>query len=626
MNQLRAAAGIALLGGLVGGLVEIWALGDVPLPGGVDGVATVAAVALLQSGVGLAAGLGAWLVCRMLRPGATPFGQRIAWVAAGVTALGLPAFLGGLRFAHKKFLPQVGVLGVEGLALSAALALGALLVGGLLTLLLARTTRGGERPLAWLGALGFLGALGIVLGHGAVRGAPASDPRNVLVISLDSLRADVFDEYVEHHAGDELRRFVAGSRRYRDAQTTFTHSLPSHASMLTGLYPPEHGALVLEFGTGSAMRPETVSVAERLGEEGWETAAVVTNAWLGPPYGLEAGFGTFINYGRAVRLGHFDAGLAMRLSATGAALRWVSVNLLSSEGDLHPNSGLLLSWLRGRDPSRPFFAFLHYIEMHPPNDPPASLRERFCKGPLASMGGTELKARVEAGEFGSREMEAVRAQVRCLYLADLVRIDHFLEPVLTALRQDGRLEDTLVILLSDHGENLYEKADSYGKTHVYRASSHVPFLVHAPGQPGAELGELVSLVDVPATIYGFTGVAPPPGIRGRDLLEADRRAADDWVFVQGRDPAHQGVARGVQFGDGNKWIRDGAGRDQWFDVERDPGETYDRLLGRAEDADRLRSRFGEITTGLDEGEVEGLSVDSLDPTVVERLRSLGYIE
>lgn len=628
--QLGTAAGIALLGGLVGAAAEVFGLSRVPLPPGGAGLATVAAVALAQALACLPVGLVAWSLCRAVRPGEAPVRRRLAWVAALVASLGLPALLISLRWLHKTLLPTTGVLTPAGLALTGAAGVGALTLGVLLVLVGVHVLRGGERALAAAGWLGTAAALAVVVGFswGGASGGPAAT-RNVLIVSIDSLRGDVFDEYLELHAREPLRTFVSESRRYRDAQTTFTHSLPSHASLLTGLYPPEHGALVLRSGVGSPIRPETASLAEQLSGAGFDTAAVVTNVWLGPPFGLEAGFATFINYGAALRLGHFDPELAMRLSSVGAALRWVGVNLVPSGADLHPNSRLFLRWLRAHDPAQPFFGFLHFIEMHPPNDPPAELRARFCgHGPLAEVGGTALKARVEAGEFTPRQMDAVRAQVRCLYMADLARMERFLEPVLVALREDGWLDRTLVVLLSDHGESLYEKADSYGKTHVYNASSHVPFVVHVPGEAGSERDDLVSLIDVPATVYGFTGVVPPPGIRGRDLLHDPPRGAEDWVFVLGRDVPNRAFARGVQFGDGNKWIRDGAGREQWYDVARDPTESYDRLRVGAPRAGDVRARFGEAVSGLEGGEdaAEGLPVDALDPNVVDRLRSLGYVE
>jgi arylsulfatase A-like enzyme len=265
--------------------------------------------------------------------------------------------------------------------------------------------------------------------------------------------------------------------------------------------------------------------------------------------------------------------------------------------------------------------------MHPPNDPPAEYRQSFCRGPLGAIGGRELQRRIETGEFALDRMPAARSQLRCLHLATLAQVDRYVSPVLAALMEEPRRSDTLVILLADHGEDLYEKTNTYTKRHVYEPSARIPLLVRAPGAVGgADRNDLVSLVDVPQTVYGYTRLPAPDGIRGFDLLGARKREDDPeaWSFVQGWDPEHDGFAEAVLFADGRKWIRDARGNDELYDLNTDPSEHTD-LSSYPELADRYRELVERALASLVRVESRPVPVDALSRRAIEQLEALGYL-
>nr|MDJ0869078.1 sulfatase-like hydrolase/transferase [Myxococcota bacterium] len=307
--QLVLAAGIALLGGLASGAIEAIVLRQVAIPSAAVAAAYAAAAALLQAVVCVPAGLVAWGACLALaRRGGEEERRRRALAATLVTSVLVPIGLLSLRSVHMALLPHTPVLSPQGLAatLFVGLAFLALAVG--LTILLGRMLRGGYRQLAVGGYAGAAVSIAMIAfgssGHGS---APATArAANVLLISIDSLRADVFYEYVEKYASRPLEDFVSGGRLYRNGHTSFSHSLPSHTSMMTGLYPPEHGAQFFYHGLGSPLKEDVETLAERFSAAGFETAGFLNNAWLGPPYGNQAGFGTFVNYGEALQLEPFD--------------------------------------------------------------------------------------------------------------------------------------------------------------------------------------------------------------------------------------------------------------------------------------------------------------------------------
>ena len=631
--QLLIAVGVALAWGLVGGVIDAAFLGGVEFASTSVAISYSAASALFSAAACLPVAVGLWSLVQLTHRGRDEASRRfVALVLAQVAAILLPVSLIVLIHAQKRLLPVTPVFSAPGLALTAGIALGAVAIGAALATLGTRFLRSSFRRLAWAGYGGTAVALGVVAlgasGHAAGTQRESRRP-NVLLISIDSLRKDVFYEYVERHASPVLRRFVMEGRRYRNAHTTYSHSLAAHASMFTGRYPPEHGAFVHktpDVAVGSPIAEGVRTMADRYREEGYETVAILSNAWVGPPFGLESGFETYINYGISHRIGHFDPLLAAAVSVVGPYLRYADRRLVDT---IHPNSRLFLRWLETRDRSRPFFAFLHYIEMHTPNVSPKRYMERFCSGRYAEVDGQQISARMEAGEFSEGDMLEVLAHVRNLHFADLAQMDDFIAPVLEELLEGGWLGDTLVILVADHGENLYEKANSYGKSHVYHTSSEIPFVLRVPGEHvGSSSDALVSLVDIAATAYAFTGVSPRDPVRGVNLLSETRRpgSPDDWIYVQGWDATNDGYARAILFADGRKWIRDGAGHEELYDLRSDPGELHDVASTEEARAELYRARFDQILAGMKNADSQPLGVKELPPEVVERLKAMGYLQ
>jgi len=629
--QLLTAVGLALAWGLLGGVIEATLLSGIEFASTSVAVSHVAAASLFSATACLPVALGIWSLYQPTHRAQDEARRRsVALVLVQLTAILLPLALIVLIHAQKRLLPVTPVFSAPGLALTAAIALGAVAIGAGLATLAGRVLRCSFRRLAWVGYGGTaLASLVVALGVSGNATVPArqSPPRNVLLISIDSLRKDVFYEYMEKHASPVLRRFVGDGRRYQNGHTTYSHSLAAHASMFTGRYPPEHGAIAHQIDgvdVGSAVAGNIRTMADIYHQEGYETIAVLSNAWVGPPFGLDSGFETYINYGIARRIGYFDPLLAATVSVIGPYVRYAERRLV---GTVHPNSRLFLRWLETRNPSRPFFAFLHYIEMHTPNVAPKRYMERFCSGRYAEYDGRQISARMKAGEFSERDMPDVLAHVRNLHFADLAQMDDFLAPVLGEILNGGWLDDTLVVLVSDHGENLYEKANSYEKGHVYHTSSEIPFVLRVPGETqGSDSDALVSLVDVAPTSYAFTGVTVRDRLSGVDLLSKTRgtNASDDWIYVQGWDLANDGYARAILFADGRKWIRDGGGHEEFYDLKGDPRELRD--LSSSALAALYRTRFDQILGSMEETHTPPLGVKELPPEVVERLKAMGYLK
>ena len=154
-------------------------------------------------------------------------------------------------------------------------------------------------------------------------------------------------------------------------------------------------------------------------------------------------------------------------------------------------------------------------------------------------------------------------------------------------------------------------------------------MLRVPGERvGSASDALVSLVDIAATAYAFTGVNSRDPVRGVNLLSETRRpgSSDDWIYVQGWDAANDGYAREILFADGRKWIRDGAGREELYDLRSDPGELHDVASSEGARAELYRGRFDRILAGMENADSQPLGVKELPPEVVERLKAMGYLQ
>jgi arylsulfatase A-like enzyme/Flp pilus assembly protein TadD len=311
-----------------------------------------------------------------------------------------------------------------------------------------------------LGALLFVAAAALPSDAGA-------EPPSVLLVSIDTLRADHVGAYGAAGARTPtLDRLAAEGVRFENAIATSPLTLPSHASLLTGLRPPRHG---VRHNGLFHLGEEATTLAERFRDAGRATGAVVGAYVLAARFGLAQGFGTYddrMSAERAVAGGYLERRAA---AVTDRALEW----LAATPG--------------------PFFLWVHYYDPHADYAPP---------GPYA----TEFRERPYDGE--------------------IAYVDRELGRLLAGLEQAGRLPRTLVALTADHGESLGEHGEATHGYGLYDATLRVPLLVRGPGVPaGRVVGGVVSGVDVAPTLLALAGAAPLTDADGRDLAPLWREGA-----------------------------------------------------------------------------------------------------
>lgn len=410
----------------------------------------------------------------------------------------------------------------------------------------------------------------------AACGKPAAVSRpNLLLITLDTTRRDRLGAYGSG-AGltPSLDRLAREGLVAENAVAPVPLTLPSHATILTGLEPPRHGVR----GNDDYVLPATeTTLAEHLRSLGYGTYAVVASSVLASSQGLSQGFDRYDEPpppGDAkTNEGGYAAHNRQRAAAevTDAALAFVR------------DAG-----------TRPFFLWAHYYDAHAPYRPPEPWSARYAAAP---------------------------------YDGEIAYMDSEIGRLLDALREGGALDRTLVVVVADHGEGLGEHGESTHGLFVYDTTIHVPEIVRLPGSvpAGSRYTGIVGHADLAPTILDLLGLAPLPGAAGIDLADA---------FRGGKPPEHPPAYAESLYGEHaygwaplhalrtakSKFIE--APTPEWFDLAADPGELRNlAATERDRVADARRDLVARVEGMGTPGEAEAPASEERR----EQLASLGYV-
>ena len=410
----------------------------------------------------------------------------------------------------------------------------------------------------------------------------AGSPRpNVLLLVMDTARGDrcSFDGN-PRPTTPRLDEFAKDAVVFREAWSPANWTAPAHASLFTGLRAEHHG---LHSGNRSYLASGISTLAERLAAEGWSTASFSNNSVVSQEFGLTQGFETQVPL--------FDR--------RDLPYPWA-----------HTTHDEAMLWARREaGAGKPFFLFINDMEPHVPYTPVPEMAARFVRGTPTP----EETAAASAYEYPStlayclRVEELTDAQrdlLSDLYDAEIATLDAEIGVLLDRLRADGLLDSTLVVIASDHGENLGEHHMMEHSLGLHRTLLHVPLVVRFPGvfDKGRVVGEVVRLEDVYPTVLETCGISVPPDLDGvsltRDLAgrvacavqypQDERREGIEKLF--GSVPAMAPLLRGVESAyDGRfHFLRYSDGAEEMFDVADDPGETRDVRSAHPDDVRRLR--------------------------------------
>jgi arylsulfatase A-like enzyme len=389
-------------------------------------------------------------------------------------------------------------------------------------------------------------------------------------------------------------------------------TVPATASLLTSLYPSEHGAGItgeirnLGDSKVQQLRDETRTLGQILSEAGFRTALLSANPYL---------FGRFKRGFEFAQVERTDA-----TTLTDRALAFLDV-----AGESH------------------FFLYLQYMDLHQPITPPEPFFNMFGGDVPGLRGPTHTDWQFgQHDNYRGPNFEAFRDHKLALYDGALRYVDHEIGRVIDALEQAGHLQDTLVVVTSDHGEEFWDHAEQeralaqdprgfWGIGHghsMYQELLHVPLVFRGPGiASGRRIRCPVRLVDILPTALERLGLDSPPGLRGGSLApflspRDDSQTCEPRPSVA-ESPAYGPDTKAITFGR-YKLVRQVDGLVQLFDLQQDPGELIDLSQERPEIVAKLGDLLEQELTGVD----TSLSDETMDfdEDTLEQLRSLGYLE
>lgn len=460
---------------------------------------------------------------------------------------------------------------------------------------------------------------------------------NVLLVVLDTARADAFEPYgATAGSSPALAELARAGRALPDVRSTACWTVPSHASMFTGLLPRAAGLGRAPGGTPAGCRPVMEGHAERMLPEllrraGYRTRGISANLWITPGSGFATGFDEFRTVD-ATRQPDM-VGRRLRSRATWAldALR------ARSDDGAAEAASVLRGWLRERGDGRPSFWFVNLIEAHSPYLPPRPWNDLGALDRLRAA--AEARRHLTLAEIwracvGELDVPAEALErMRHLYARAVRQLDDWLGAVL----EEVDLEETLVLVCSDHGENLGE-GGLIG--HAYSLDdrlTRVPFVAAGPGAPES----MRSLVELPRAVAAAVGIEqhpwsePLPGAAVSQFSAAvdrdDPRVAAVGVGEWRLD--EEALARLTSSFDcvadgGLKLIRAG-GRLELVDLDADPLELAPRPVDRADAPPHLLAALehpaarAEAASGAP-GAPAAASPEELQ-RIEDQMRTLGYL-
>jgi arylsulfatase A-like enzyme/Flp pilus assembly protein TadD len=398
-------------------------------------------------------------------------------------------------------------------------------------------------------------------------------PLRVVFISIDTLRADRLGCYgYGEIETPNIDRLAGDAALFENVATVTPLTLPAHASIFTGLGPLKHG-IIDNFGY--LLDEDEVTLAEVLRERGFATGGFVGSFVLDARWGLAQGFDTY-----------FD-----RFDAPTGGVKTLQANQRPGDEVLEP----ALEWIRNQK-EKPFFVFIHFYDPHTPYDPPEPYRTRY---------GSDTSGR---------------------YDGEVAFVDSLVGRLVSVLEEQGLYEETLIVLLGDHGESLGEHGEDTHGMFIYDATVRVPLVIKSPGyRRSVRVPSQVRTIDVMPTVLDLLGIEAPDSVEGVSLRPLLRDPESDLgllAYVESHYPRlHFGWAplRGFR-DDRYKYVEAPLG--ELYDLTRDPEESRN-LFGDHPD---VVKKFAERIRQIEEtSSTPQKGPQVLDAETEQRLQALGYV-
>lgn len=443
---------------------------------------------------------------------------------------------------------------------------------------------------------------------------------NILLVSIDSLRSDHLGSYgYERDTSPFMDELAARGARFENAVSTTSWTLPAHAAMMTGLNDSTHGLV----DNGLRLSDDHLTLAELLSSEGYRTAGFYGAPYLHPTFGMGQGYEVY----QSCMSEAADDGEVVRNSArSGKAPSHADVT-----GPRTAN--FVKGWAATIKPGESWFAFVHLWDVHYDFIAPQEYVDLFDPDYQGSVDGRLMSNREIKRDMAPRDL----AHVKALYDAEIRFTDDILRGIFEDLEARGMLDNTLIIVTSDHGEEFFEHGSKGHNKTLFEEVVRVPLFILWPGQieAGRVIQDQAQIIDFMPTIANAVGCDATLAVQGRDLgpalagLEMAPRAALLELSID------RGTQRALRTNT-DKVIQPRSDAPMfWFDLANDPGEQRPHGPNAPPGSPEARSREAAqkaLTAALERVRKFGKALARRGPDqievpddVLQELQGLGYV-
>lgn len=426
------------------------------------------------------------------------------------------------------------------------------------------------------------------------------EPRNIVLLSVDALRADHLSSGgYERKTAPNIDRLADGGLLFTNAISPSSHTREAVPALLSGRYPIE--------AIDDKYHLSADSIAGRLKENGFLTGAFHSNPFVSRAYGYDEGFDEFdddLHIGQ-----HKLIALAQRAIDKLRNRHYARAEVINKRA---------LDWIDSIGDSR-FFLWNHYMDVHGPYEPPHRYQELFSDERIDRQRAQELyRKSIDSPESIS---EAERRVLIDLYDAEIRYLDDHISRFLSELAERELLDETLVVVTSDHGDAFGEHGYYEHPRYLHDELVRVPLIVSHPALNGGEYDETVSTLDVVPTILDAVGIRfnDYPGEPLFHQIDSPTEYADRLVFSQA---SGEGDEKGIK-----RFAVRSATEKHMLEFDAESGTVRREEIGAEPSSravDSLREHGREQIS--DVGSNRSSDSDSVDEEIQDRLKALGYRE
>lgn len=465
---------------------------------------------------------------------------------------------------------------------------------------------------------------------------------NVLVLMLDSVRPANMSCYgYRHQTTPYLDELAQRSTVYEQAVSMGGWTMPVHASLFTGVYPITHGMTLRE----SRLPEDLPTLAHQLQAVGYQTACFSSNPFISDLTGLSTGFETVEDLWRTGRPGGLRQPRSSRLlarldrfrpwsrPAIGMVrwlqrLRWAAQSRRFTRDNGAQSAGRATqAWLRETwRRERPFFIFINFMECHTPYRPPTPYNRRFLPPGLGPAEAAVIATRLASNDRPEHASPRELAALEAMYNGELAYLDEQIGRFVTQLSGNGFLDNTMLIVTSDHGDSLGEHGNFGHRVSLYEELVRVPLIVHYPERfsQGTRLSQQVQLIDLHQTLLELAGAEIHPAASQACWSLPKDGGAPERPFTIAENTGFGNVVARMIRTRRHKYIRKSNGHRELYELLSDPEELNNL-------AETERGVLLDLDAKLDAWENSQACAETptgqaeYDQLVLERLRDLGYV-